>query len=138
MILGFWFCRGWLEEERNALLQIKESINSPEGTAFSSWYGQDCCQWDDVECRPSTSTVVKLLLYDKRDQNLPEKWYPNATLFAQFKDLQELHLEGNNIGGFTSPSGSLPFFFFPIYSYQVLSYFTTYTPLSPCLFDALD
>ncbi|CAL5368233.1 unnamed protein product [Camellia sinensis] len=101
---GFWFCRACLEEERNALLQIKESINSPEGTAFSSWYGQDCCQWDDVECRPSTSTVVKLLLYNKRDQNLPEKWYPNATLFAQFKDLQELHLEGNNIGGFTSPS----------------------------------
>ncbi|KAK8529677.1 hypothetical protein V6N12_060453 [Hibiscus sabdariffa] len=32
-----------------------------------------------------------------------EHWYLNSTLFAQFKELKELELSGNNIRGFTSP-----------------------------------
>ncbi|CAL5427424.1 unnamed protein product [Camellia sinensis] len=95
---------GCLEEQRAALLQIKDSINSPVGSAFSSWYDKDCCQWEAVECDPSNSTVIKLFFYYRRDKSIPENWYPNATSFAQLKDLQELHLEGNQIGGFTSPS----------------------------------
>ncbi|KAA8533372.1 hypothetical protein F0562_033095 [Nyssa sinensis] len=98
------YCRGCLEEERAALLLIKESINSPEGSAFSNWYGKDCCQWEGVECSTSTSTVIKLSLYYKKDRGLPGPWYPNATWFAQFKDLQELLLQGNHIGGFISPT----------------------------------
>ncbi|GMP92392.1 hypothetical protein CsSME_00042637 [Camellia sinensis var. sinensis] len=96
---------GCLEEQRAALLKIKDSINSPVGSAFSSWYDKDCCQWEAVECDPSNSTVIKLFFYYRRDKSIPENWYPNATSFAQLKDLQELHLEGNQIGGFTSPSG---------------------------------
>ncbi|CAL5430189.1 unnamed protein product [Camellia sinensis] len=95
---------GCLEEQRAALLQIKDSINSPVGSAFSSWHDEDCCQWEAVECDPSNSTVIKLFFYYKRDKSIPENWYPNATSFAQLKDLQELHLDGNQIGGFTSPS----------------------------------
>ncbi|GMQ10923.1 hypothetical protein CsSME_00053732 [Camellia sinensis var. sinensis] len=95
---------GCLEEQRAALLQIKDSINSPVGSAFSSWYDEHCCQWEAVECDPSNSTVIKLFFYYRRDKSIPENWYPNATSFAQLKDLQELHLEGNQIGGFTSPS----------------------------------
>ncbi|KAL7163018.1 hypothetical protein ACSBR2_039173 [Camellia fascicularis] len=95
---------GCFEEQRAALLQIKDSINSPVGSAFSSWYDEDCCQWEAVECDPSNSTVIKLFLYYRRDKSIPENWYPNATSFAKLKDLQELHLAGNQIGGFTSPS----------------------------------
>ncbi|GMP55057.1 hypothetical protein CsSME_00020001 [Camellia sinensis var. sinensis] len=95
---------GCLEEQRAALLQIKDSINSPVGSAFSSWYDEHCCQWEAVECDPSNSTVIKLFFYYRRDKSIPKNWYPNATSFAQLKDLQELHLEGNQIGGFTSPS----------------------------------
>ncbi|KAL4362225.1 hypothetical protein GQ457_04G004600 [Hibiscus cannabinus] len=96
-------CQGYLEEERFALLQIKDSINSPEGSAFPSWYTEDCCQWEAVECDASTTRVNKLFFHHKRDPSVLEHWYPNATLFAQFKELKELELPGNNIKGFTSP-----------------------------------
>ncbi|GKU90855.1 hypothetical protein SLEP1_g4799 [Rubroshorea leprosula] len=93
-----------MDEERDALQQIRSSINSPQGTAFSSWYGEACCQWEGVECNPSTTRVIRISFRHRRDQSLPELWYPNATLFAQFKDLQELKLPGNQIGGFISPN----------------------------------
>ncbi|MFQ6648570.1 hypothetical protein Gotur_021758 [Gossypium turneri] len=96
-------CHGYMDEERDALLQIKDSINSPEGTAFSSWYGEDCCQWEGVQCNASTTRVSSIFFNFRRDPSLLENWYPNATLFAQFKDLEILHLRGNRIAGFTSP-----------------------------------
>ncbi|EOX99105.1 Receptor like protein 1, putative [Theobroma cacao] len=95
-------CRGCMMEEKDALLQIKASINSPEGTAFSSWYGEDCCQWEGVECDASTARIRRIFFHYQRDQSLLENWYPNATLFAQFKGLKELELPGNRIKGFTS------------------------------------
>ncbi|XP_057998098.1 receptor-like protein 15 isoform X2 [Hevea brasiliensis] len=102
--LLFLNCEGCNEEERDALFQIKNSINSPVGTAFSSWYGQDCCQWEGVECDESNSRVIRIIFqYLRTAQELKsEAWYPNATLFTQFKDLQELYLPGNRIGGFIS------------------------------------
>ncbi|MBA0698083.1 hypothetical protein Goari_021592 [Gossypium aridum] len=96
-------CHGCMDEERDALLQIKDSINSPEGTAFSSWYGEDCCQWEGVQCNASTTRISSIFFNYRRDPSLLENWYPNATLFAQFKDLEILHLPGNQIAGFTSP-----------------------------------
>ncbi|TYH77830.1 hypothetical protein ES332_D04G182800v1 [Gossypium tomentosum] len=96
-------CHRCMDEERDALLQIKDSINSPEGTAFSSWYGEDCCQWEGVQCNASTTRVSSIFFNYRRDPSLLENWYPNATLFAQFKDLEILHLGGNQIAGFTSP-----------------------------------
>ncbi|CAK7324978.1 unnamed protein product [Dovyalis caffra] len=104
LLLLFLNCNGCMEEEREALLQIKSSINNPEGTAFSNWYGEDCCQWEGVECDVSTSLVIKILFqHRRREQSSTGKWYPNATLFAQFKGLQELHLPGNQIEGFIAP-----------------------------------
>ncbi|KAG8500495.1 hypothetical protein CXB51_002714 [Gossypium anomalum] len=99
-------CHGYMDEERDALLQIKDSINSPEGTAFSSWYGEDCCQWEGVQCNATTTRVSSIFFNYRRDPSLLENWYPNATLFAQFKDLEILHLPGNQIAGFTSPEAS--------------------------------
>ncbi|OMO60085.1 hypothetical protein CCACVL1_24409 [Corchorus capsularis] len=96
-------CRGCRDEEWNALQQIKSSINNPIGTAFSNWYGKDCCRWEGVECNVSTNRVSTIYIIQKRDPSLEESWYPNASLFAQFDYLKELKLSGNNIGGFTSP-----------------------------------
>ncbi|KAK5838243.1 receptor-like protein 9a [Gossypium arboreum] len=94
----------------------KASINSPEDTTFPNRYSEDCCQREAVECYASTTRVSRLIFHYQRDPSLLEHWYPNATLVAQFKDLKELELPGNNIKGFTSPhdlsynqfSGSFP------------------------------
>ncbi|PPR83726.1 hypothetical protein GOBAR_AA36986 [Gossypium barbadense] len=105
MVLLIYFgCQGCLEEERAALLQIKDSMNISESSGFSNWYGEECCDWDGVECDPSRTRIHKILFYQLRDQrNIEvEPWFPNATLFAQFKDLQLLELPGNQIGGFLS------------------------------------
>ncbi|OMO62489.1 hypothetical protein COLO4_33049 [Corchorus olitorius] len=101
-------CRGCMDEEWNALQQIKSSINNPIGTAFSNWYGKDCCRWEGVKCNVSTNRVSTIYIIQKRDPSLEESWYPNASLFAQFDYLKELKLSGNNIGGFTSPHGRVP------------------------------
>uniref|UniRef100_A0A2P2MXE3 Uncharacterized protein n=1 Tax=Rhizophora mucronata TaxID=61149 RepID=A0A2P2MXE3_RHIMU len=37
LMLLFLSCKGCLEEEREALLQTKTSINIPEDSAFSNW-----------------------------------------------------------------------------------------------------
>ncbi|XP_022763924.1 LRR receptor-like serine/threonine-protein kinase GSO1 [Durio zibethinus] len=103
LLLICFNCQGCLEEERDALLKIKASFNSPDPGAFSNWYVQECCQWEGVECDPSTNRISKIFFHYWRDRSLPDLWYPNATLFAQFKDLQELELPGNQIGGFISP-----------------------------------
>ncbi|KAK8529679.1 hypothetical protein V6N12_060455 [Hibiscus sabdariffa] len=79
-------------------------------------HSEDCCQWEAVECDASTTRVNRLFFHHKRDPSVLEHWYPNATLFAQFKELKELELPGNSIKGFTSPrdlsinqfSGSFP------------------------------
>lgn len=89
---------GCLKEERSALLQIKGSINHPNGSALSSWVGEDCCQWEVIECDPSTSHVVGIKIYGMREEGLG-KWYPNASLFSQFKELSQVDLSQNQIGG---------------------------------------
>ncbi|CAK7324985.1 unnamed protein product [Dovyalis caffra] len=105
LLLLFLNCKGCMEEERDALLQIRSSTNNPEGTAFSNWYGEDCCHWEGVECDVSNSYVIKIIFhYRMKEQSSTEKWHPNATLFAQFKGLQELHLPGNQIEEFIAPN----------------------------------
>ncbi|XP_043705326.1 receptor-like protein 9b [Telopea speciosissima] len=48
----------------------------------------------------STYCVVSISLFGKRDvQGVGNKWYPNASLFTHFEELQSLYLVGNNIGG---------------------------------------
>ncbi|KAK8668907.1 hypothetical protein V6N13_106353 [Hibiscus sabdariffa] len=93
-------CRGCLEVERAALLQIKDSMTSPQESAFSNWYGKECCEWEGIECDPTQIRIHKIFFHYWRDRLKP--WYPNVTLFAQFEELQELELPGNHIGGFLS------------------------------------
>ncbi|KAL1125792.1 hypothetical protein V6Z11_A13G067200, partial [Gossypium hirsutum] len=49
---------------------------------------------------PFSYSYPKDFFYHLRSDSEP--WFPNATLFAQFRDLQELELPRNNIGGFIS------------------------------------
>ncbi|XP_077245899.1 uncharacterized protein LOC143885564 isoform X1 [Tasmannia lanceolata] len=97
-----------LEEERKALLQLKDSVNDyPNNATYSvlkDWVGEDCCQWVGVSCSNSSSHVIGIDLIGARDPSLGV-WYPNATLFAQFKELESLYLGFNQIGGWVMPEG---------------------------------
>ncbi|XXG42648.1 hypothetical protein AAC387_Pa01g2874 [Persea americana] len=89
-------CHGCLEVERKALLQIKESINYPNGSALPSWVGKNCCEWRRVTCDPSSSYVETIDLKEQRNASFG-KWSPNATIFSQFKNLVEIDLSNNMI-----------------------------------------
>ncbi|XP_077245891.1 cuscuta receptor 1-like [Tasmannia lanceolata] len=109
----FYGGQACLEEERKALLQLGDSINDYPNSAthsvFQDWVGEDCCQWWRVSCSNSSSRVIGIDLRGARDPNpyftLFGVWYPNATLFAQFKELESLDLSINQIGGWVMPEG---------------------------------
>eukprot|EP00268_Persea_americana_P019437 TRINITY_DN1995_c0_g1_i8.p1 TRINITY_DN1995_c0_g1~~TRINITY_DN1995_c0_g1_i8.p1 ORF type:complete len:1007 (-),score=91.81 TRINITY_DN1995_c0_g1_i8:524-3544(-) len=97
----FYWCHGCLEEERTHLLQIKDSINYPHGSSLDeAWVEKDCCNWDGIEC--NSSRVISISLFSKREERLGV-WYPNASLFVPFKELEQLYLGGNQIGGWVTP-----------------------------------
>ncbi|KHN14053.1 LRR receptor-like serine/threonine-protein kinase ERL1 [Glycine soja] len=83
---------GCNEEERQALVNIKESFKDPS-SRLSSWEGSDCCQWKGVACNNVTGHVVKLDLrnpcYPLRDQGY---FQPNY--------LQQLDLTNNELDRF--------------------------------------
>lgn len=106
----FHWCHGCREEERIHLLQIKDSINYPQRSFLDSyWIGKNCCQWKRIKCNPSSSRVVFLHLAFLRDQRL-RLWYPNASLFTPFKELEHLSFYGNQIGGWVMPQGKSPLY----------------------------
>ncbi|XP_077216179.1 receptor-like protein EIX1 isoform X2 [Tasmannia lanceolata] len=104
----FYGGQACLEDERKALLQLKDSINDYSNNAtYSSledWVGEDYCQWVGVSCSNSSSHVIGIDLYGLRDPSFGV-WYPNATLFAQFKELESLGLIYNQIGGWVMGEG---------------------------------
>ncbi|KAK1284464.1 hypothetical protein QJS10_CPB21g00347 [Acorus calamus] len=95
-------CQGCHYEEKLALLEIKTSINYPNGSSLSNWVGEDCCGWDGIVCDDRSSRVVSIVLDQKRESG---DWYPNVTMFAQFEELIELNLNGNQIKGWVMPEG---------------------------------
>ncbi|XP_059635205.1 cuscuta receptor 1-like [Cornus florida] len=102
-------CCGWWEQERIALLQLKASINYPNGTSLPSWKDavgieSGCCDWEGVECNITTGHVVKLLLNLTRDYSLGD-WYFNASLFLPFKQLRILDLMDNSLVGWVANEG---------------------------------
>ncbi|XP_077234154.1 receptor-like protein 15 isoform X3 [Tasmannia lanceolata] len=105
----FYGCQACLEEERTALLQLKDDINYANNASYfvtGDWVGDDCCQWKGISCASSSSSsrVTKIDISFARGEAL-EAWYPNATLFAQFKELELLDLAWNQIGGWVMPEG---------------------------------
>ncbi|CAL9089364.1 unnamed protein product [Musa acuminata var. zebrina] len=51
-----------IESERRALLAIRSDMYD-SGKRFSSWIGEDCCNWRGVACDDNTSHVIKLDLH---------------------------------------------------------------------------
>ncbi|KAF7848786.1 hypothetical protein BT93_L1564 [Corymbia citriodora subsp. variegata] len=90
---------GCLEEERNALLDIKAAFNSPSGYSLRSWYGGDnCCGWEGVVCDDATSRVAQLYLNYTRDPELGIGVI-NTSLFLPLEELQVLDLSRNFLSG---------------------------------------
>ncbi|KAB5514821.1 hypothetical protein DKX38_028727 [Salix brachista] len=93
--LQVWLPLSCVEEERTALLQLKDSLNYPNGTSLPSWIKGDarCCDWELVRCSSTTGRVTKLYLSGVRNGELGD-WYLNASLFLPFQELNTLFLWG--------------------------------------------
>ncbi|XP_042490888.1 receptor-like protein 9b [Macadamia integrifolia] len=103
---GLYGCKGCLQEERTAALQLWDFFDSHGSTVHMKLEGDDCCQWDFfVKCDlfNSTNRVVIIDLTPRRDTTGLGTLYPNASLFTHFSELQELYLDDNNIGGWIMP-----------------------------------
>jgi len=104
-----WLPLGCLEEERIALLHLKDSLNYPNGTSLPSWRiaHPNCCEyWESIVCNSSTGRVTELHLGGVRNQEMGE-WYLNASLFLPFQQLNGLYLWGNRIAGWVENKGLL-------------------------------
>ncbi|XP_042485350.1 receptor-like protein 56 [Macadamia integrifolia] len=102
---GLYGCKGCLQEERTAALQLWDFFNSHGSTVHTKLEGDDCCQWVFLECDLFNSTnrvVIIDLSYQSYTTGLGTL-YPNASLFTHFSELQKLYLDGNNIGGWIVP-----------------------------------
>lgn len=102
VLMGSGSSIGCLEEERNALLDIKAAFNGPSGSFLPSWLdgngSSDCCSWVGVVCDDTTSRVTRLYLNNTRDSELGA-WVINASSFLPLEELQVLDLSGNYLSG---------------------------------------
>ncbi|KAL3504925.1 hypothetical protein ACH5RR_034766 [Cinchona calisaya] len=90
------------EEERRALLQLKDSLNYPNGSALVNlWVGNDFCAWVGIACGGNLQ-VIGISVSSERQLGLGI-WYPNATLLSHFENLESLYLYDNYIGSWIMP-----------------------------------
>ncbi|KAL3755452.1 hypothetical protein ACJRO7_002498 [Eucalyptus globulus] len=100
------------KQEREALLQLRQSISDPFGL-LSSWKGKDCCRWDGVICDGVTSHVIKLQLLPqpRRDETsvlfLKE---PKLFLVGELNSslLHLIYLNHLDLSGINSNHGRIP------------------------------
>ncbi|CAK7324979.1 unnamed protein product [Dovyalis caffra] len=106
---NFGWCIGCLDDERRALQEIIDSMGFQSESSPSESYSDDCCQWEGVDCSLTSSHVVRIFFDHARDVDYAreeeELWFPDMDLFSQIKELQELQLTGNRIGGLVNPEG---------------------------------
>uniref|UniRef100_A0A6N2N073 Uncharacterized protein n=1 Tax=Salix viminalis TaxID=40686 RepID=A0A6N2N073_SALVM len=104
--LQVWLPLGCVEEERTALLNLKDSLNYPNGTSLPSWRKDDarCCDWESITCNSSTGRVMGIYLWGERNGELGD-WYLNASLFLPFQELIDLYLWDNQIAGWVENKG---------------------------------
>ncbi|GLT51431.1 hypothetical protein SLA2020_248420 [Shorea laevis] len=99
LLIQCWCCGSCLEQERTALLQLKIFFN---GQTLRNWgrgdHNSNCCQWERVECNPSTGRVIALYLNYTRAYSSPYR-YLNTSLFLPFEELKGLYLPLNGIAG---------------------------------------
>ncbi|KAJ9162646.1 hypothetical protein P3X46_022405 [Hevea brasiliensis] len=96
LLEGWWSCDGCLENERNALLQLKASFDCHEYMSLCSWglYTDDCCKWENIHCSSTTGRVSKLSI---QGDYWASEWCFNASLFLPFQELTSLSLQYNYI-----------------------------------------
>lgn len=104
---------GCITSEREALLSFRAGIQSDPQNLFSSWNGQDCCQWSGVRCSNGTGHVVKIDFRNKLFvDDILDAWsgeQPNAmrgnisSSLAALHHLEYLDLSGNYLGGLGVP-----------------------------------
>ncbi|XP_024972098.1 receptor-like protein 15 [Cynara cardunculus var. scolymus] len=106
-ILILMVCRiqgGCIEEERNALLEIKTSLADSYvldvAPPLLSWVddgsiGGECCDWERVTCNTTTGDVTKLSLSNIVAEGCDRIWSLNVSLFLHFKELTSLNLSKN-------------------------------------------
>ncbi|KAB1206539.1 hypothetical protein CJ030_MR7G000005 [Morella rubra] len=90
--LSAWSEAGCTEEQSGALLGIRDSTN---GSAFADYDGNNCCGAKAIVCESGKVTGI----YLESDSAPSGIWYPNVTSLTVFDDLEELILDGMNIGG---------------------------------------
>jgi hypothetical protein len=109
-----------LQEERIALLELKAFLESniicaDDHSLLPSWIDDeksDCCDWERVTCNSTTTHVIKLSLYNIKDDpkyyedryynrygDYNNRWLLNVSLLVPLKELTTLNLSGNAIGG---------------------------------------
>ncbi|KAJ6863502.1 hypothetical protein NC652_040135 [Populus alba x Populus x berolinensis] len=95
-----WLPLGCLEEERTALLQLKDALNYPNGTSLPSWIDDDahCCSWESIVCNSSTELNVLSL-----SANRIAGWVKNKESLGSLKLLD---LSGNDINKLIASRGS--------------------------------
>ncbi|KAJ9561326.1 hypothetical protein OSB04_006486 [Centaurea solstitialis] len=100
---------GCIQEERNALLQIKTSLIDLYGLDVDhflpSWVddGRECCDWERVMCNTTIGHVTDLSLrnvmgipdYQYYDTCRMINWPLNVSVFLHFEELTSLNLSRN-------------------------------------------
>ncbi|XP_059635761.1 receptor-like protein 15 [Cornus florida] len=110
ILLMLVLVNGCWEQERIALLELKASINHPNGSSLPSWEGEgttdDCCECEGVECNTTTLRVIKLSLNFTREYGLRDCASSNISSTTDFpnflyyqKDLQIVELSQINFDG---------------------------------------
>ncbi|KAL3747872.1 hypothetical protein ACJRO7_016654 [Eucalyptus globulus] len=95
--------RGCQEQEKVALLALNATLDltyrvDAGGSSFNS------CNWEGVECNPTTGRVTQLMLSNLRHDRFGSKtWYLNASLLLPFEELKSLDLQDNYLGGWIAP-----------------------------------
>ncbi|KAJ8759275.1 hypothetical protein K2173_006795 [Erythroxylum novogranatense] len=104
----FGWCGGCSDDERRALQHFMDSMGYQDTEG-----DDDCCLWDGVDCNPTNTNVVQISFYYvwKESESQPGSviseeeslWFPDMNLLSEIKELQQLHLRGNQIGGLHNP-----------------------------------
>nr|GMD63038.1 LRR receptor-like serine/threonine-protein kinase GSO1 [Ipomoea batatas]GME05430.1 LRR receptor-like serine/threonine-protein kinase GSO1 [Ipomoea batatas] len=110
VVANWWFCNGCWDEERFALLQLKSSLNYPNGNSLPLWSEDNksnCCEWPNVVCDTTTKHVVEISLKTTKEDIVvvQSDWHFNASLFLPFKMLRALSLASNGLVGWVENQG---------------------------------